>query len=268
MNATTWGTHPIGAASGGTPAPSARPLRMAVPKGSLFKDSVEALRRAGVPVGALANPGRQLLVREGDFEFIIARPTDIPVYIAYGGVDVAIAGKDTLVEAGLDVVEMVDLGFGGCRFVVAEPESAAGKASERMRHLGVIRVATKYPRVTEMHFTAKGVQVEIIKLHGNIELAPLIGMADLIVDITATGSTLRENNLRIVDDVLASTARLVANPVSVRVDAERVRDLAERLRTATADMHGLTCAGAPMPSIDETPAVATDRTIEGSGSAC
>ncbi|PKQ37297.1 MAG: ATP phosphoribosyltransferase [Actinobacteria bacterium HGW-Actinobacteria-1] len=211
------------------PSQASRPLRIAVPKGALFADSVRALELAGVDVTGLSDPGRHLIVRSSDAEFIIAKPTDVPIYVAYGGVDVAIAGKDVLVEADLDVVEMVDLGFGGCRFVVAESEDAPRSIDELYRHLGVIRVATKYPRIAEAHFAARGVQVEIVKLHGNIELAPLIGLADRIVDITATGRTLAENNLRIVEDVLASTARFVANPVSLKTEPERVRDLADRL---------------------------------------
>lgn len=204
-------------------------VRFAVPKGALFDDSVRVLRAAGIDVGQLATAGRQLIVTAGDFEFVIAKPTDIPTYVAYGGVDVGIAGKDMLVEADLELVEMVDLGFGGCRFVVAEPQDASAEVAEHYRHLGVIRVATKYPRITEQHFAAKGVQVEIVKLHGNIEIAPLIGLADRIVDITATGTTLRENHLRIVEDVLPSTARFVANPASLRTDSARITDLAERL---------------------------------------
>jgi ATP phosphoribosyltransferase regulatory subunit len=210
----------------------AKPLRMAVPKGALFDDSVRLLALAGVETGDLADPGRSLIISAGDIEYIIAKPTDIPVYVAYGGVDVAIAGKDVLVEAGLDVVELADLGFGACRFVVAEREDAAVSIEELYRHLGVIRVATKYPRITEQHFAERGVQVELVKLHGNIELAPLIGLADRIVDITATGTTLRENRLRIVEEVLPSTARFIANGASLATDAARVTELADRLAAA------------------------------------
>jgi len=208
-----------------------RPLRIAVPKGSLFADSVAALTAAGLDTAGLGDPGRQLIIRTPDTEFIIVRPTDIPVYIAYGGADCAIAGKDVLAEAGLDSVELVDLGFGGCRFVVAEPEDAAADVRERLQHLGVVRVATKYPNVTQAYFDGIGVQVELVKLHGNIELAPLIGLADQVVDITATGTTLRENRLRIVGEVLESTARFVGNPAAVRTDP-RVLKLADALKEA------------------------------------
>ena len=213
-------------------ASTPRPLRVAVPKGALFADSVGVLTDAGLDTTGLAEPGRHLIIRNPDVEYIIARPTDVPVYIAYGGADCAIAGKDVLVEAGLDSVELVDLNFGGCRFVVAEPEDAGAQVRERLTHLGVVRVASKYPNITQAYFDSIGVQVEIVKLHGNIELAPLIGLADQIVDITATGTTLRENRLKIVAEVLESTARFVGNPAAVRTDA-RVLQLADALARNT-----------------------------------
>ncbi|NTU89702.1 MAG: ATP phosphoribosyltransferase [Actinobacteria bacterium] len=213
---------------------STRPLRIAVPKGSLYPESVEMLTLAGLDTTGMENPGRQLRICNGDIEFIIVRPTDAPIFTAYGGADCAISGKDSVEEAALEVIEMVDLKFGGCRFVVAEPASAAGAAEESYRSLGVLRVATKYPNITKDYYDSIGIQVEIVKLQGNIELAPLIGMADVIVDITATGTTLRENNLRICGDVLESTARFIANPSSARTDV-RVRDLADKLNMIAAD---------------------------------
>ncbi|MHB9003400.1 MAG: ATP phosphoribosyltransferase [Coriobacteriia bacterium] len=209
------------------------PLRIAVPKGALFADCVACLRAADVQVGTLAEPGRQLVVRTPGYEFIIGKPTDIPVYVASGAADVGIAGKDVLAESDLDVVEMLDLGFGVCRFVVAEPEDAHASIEELYRHLGVIRVATKYPRVTEAHFAAKGIQIEVVKLNGNIEIAPLIGIAEQVVDITQTGTTLRENRLRIVEDVMDSSARFIANPAALRTDTERVTGLTQRLSAAS-----------------------------------
>jgi ATP phosphoribosyltransferase regulatory subunit len=162
-------------------------------------------------------------------ELYIVRPTDAPVFTSYGGVDCAICGKDSLVEAALEVVELADLRFGACRFVVAEPAQAAGAAEVKYQRLGVMRVATKYPRITADYYRSIGIQVDIVKMHGNIELAPLCKMAERIVDITATGTTLKENNLVIIDEVMASTARFVGNPASVRIDA-RVRQLATRLQ--------------------------------------
>ncbi len=212
------------------------PLRVGIPKGSLFDGSVELLRAAGFDVAPLVDAGRQLIVPTGDLEYVVAKPTDVPVYVAYGGVDVAIAGKDVLVEADLDIVELLDCRFGACRFVVAEPEDAHESVEELYRHLGQLRVATKYPRITERYFAERGVPVEIVRLGGNIEIAPLIGLADRIVDITATGRTLRENRLRIVDEVMHSTARFVANPASLATDTERVMIMAQRLADAAALM--------------------------------
>lgn len=211
-----------------------RNLRIAVSKGSLFNDAVELLGQAGLDTTGLADPGRHLIISNPGVDFIIVRPTDAPVFTTYGGADCGICGKDTLVEAQLNVMEMVDLKFGYCRFVVAEPADMPGAAEATYDKLGVLRVATKYPRITQSFYENAGVQVDIIKMHGNIELAPLVGMADRIVDITATGTTLRENNLRVVDEVLASTARFIANPASVRTDS-RVRDLAAKLEELTRD---------------------------------
>lgn len=213
---------------------SERVLRVAVPKGSLFPESVELLEQAGLDVTGLDDPGRHLRIRNGDVEFIIVRATDAPTFTAYGGADCAISGHDTIVEAGLEVIELVDLRFGGCRFVVAEPEQAAERVEASYRSLGTLRVATKYPRITKAYHDSIGMQVEIIKINGNVELAPLIGMADRIVDITATGRTLRENNLHIVSDVMESTARFIANPASLRID-RRVRELADTLRAIAAE---------------------------------
>ena len=215
---------------------TAERLRMAIPKGALFEGSLRVLRAAGVEVGALADPGRLLIVDTDEIRFIIGKPTDIPAYVAYGAADVAIAGADVLAEAALDVAELADLRFGACRFVVAEREGSSAEIADSYRRLGVVRVATKYPRITEAYFADRGVQVEIVKLHGNIELAPLIGLADQVVDITATGTTLRDNHLRIVDEVMASSARFVANPVAVRIDSQRVMDLAGRLARAAGEV--------------------------------
>ncbi len=207
----------------------AGPLRIGLPKGSLYSESLDALERAGILVDALRDPGRQLIFRGEDFEFVILRPTDVPVFVASGGTDCAICGEDSIIESGLDVVEMLDLGFGACRFVVAEPDEPIDSDEGSYERLGVLRVATKYPRITRQYYDSIGVQVEIIKLHGNIELAPLCGMASRIVDITATGTTLRENKLHVVEEVMHSTARFIANPATVRVD-NRIRALAQALK--------------------------------------
>lgn len=205
-----------------------RPLRIAVPKGSLKEGSVEVLKNAGLDVEGLLDSGRTLMLRNDEVEYLIVRPTDAPIFVSLGAADCGICGEDSLLEASPDVVELVDLKFGGCRFVVAESKGTTEAVEERYRKLGSIRVATKYPNITRSYYVKIGMPVEIVKLHGNIELAPITGMAERIVDITATGTTLRENNLVVVDDVLASTARFFANPSSFRTNP-RVGQLADTL---------------------------------------
>ena len=211
---------------------AARPLRIAVPKGGLFKDTVRVLKAAGLPTDCLADLGRKLIVREGDVEYVIVRAQDAPAFVGYGGADCGICGKDSLIEAGLDLLQLVDLRYGGCRFVVAEPRTRAGEAERARAWRGTVRVATKYPRITQQYYDGLGQQVDIVTLHGNIELGPLVGMADRIVDITATGTTLAENDLVIVDDVMECTARFFAGPAAYRCD-KRIRDLARALAEAT-----------------------------------
>lgn len=211
-----------------------RPLRIAVPKGSLNADSIACLAACGLDVTGLDNPGRQLIIRNPGVEYIIVRPSDAPAFVELGAADCGICGEDSLVEAQPDVVELADLKFGACRFIVAEPAGAAEKTAEHYRRLGSIRIATKYPNITRAHYAKTGTQVEIVKLHGNIELAPLTGLAERIVDITATGTTLRENNLVIVEDVLASTARFFANGTSMRTDP-RIVELADAMRAGAAE---------------------------------
>lgn len=203
-------------------------LRIAVPKGALHEHSVKCLEAAGLDVEGLRNIGRQLVISTSDVDYIIVRPSDAPAFVAYGAADCGICGRDSLLESQAQVVELVDLAFGGCRFVVAQPKGFTPVIEERYRKLGSIRVATKYPNIALAHYAKTGVQVDIVELHGNIELAPLTGMAERIVDITATGTTLRENDLEIVEEVLDSTARFFANPCSLRTD-ERVVELARTL---------------------------------------
>lgn len=205
-----------------------RPLRVAIPKGLLYQGSLDLLERAGYQVDAARDPGRQLMVSTPGLDIVISKPTDVAIYVANGAVDCGIGGRDILVEADYPMLELVDLGFGACKFVVAQPASDAPSLSERATAQGIVRAATKYPRLAQRFFDSRGIPVEIVKLNGNIELAPLIGVADVIVDITATGTTLRQNNLAIVEDVLESTARFVANDASARTDG-RVGDLASTL---------------------------------------
>jgi len=205
-------------------------LRFAVTKGALFPDTVRLLAAAGMVTRDLEECGRQLIITSGEIEFLIGKPSDIPIYVASGAADVGVAGSDVLVELSAAVVELVDLGFGECRMVVAQPTDARMDVEEIYSHLGVIRVATKYPRIAERHFVDRGLQVEVVKLNGNIEIAPLIGVADQIVDITQTGTTLRENNLEITDEIMSCSARFIANPGSLHTRSTQVGELVSIFR--------------------------------------
>lgn len=209
-----------------TDTSSARPLRIAVPKGALYEESIVALQAAGLDTTGLDDPGRQMVISNPGVDYIIVRPTDAPAFVALGGADCGICGLDSLLEADAGVVELVDLDFGACRFVVAQPTGTQEAVEARLAKLGSIRVASKYPGITRAYYEREGTQVDIVKLHGNIELAPIVGLAERIVDITATGTTLRENNLEVVDEVLDCTARFFANNCAFRTD-ERVAKLAQ-----------------------------------------
>lgn len=163
-----------------------------------------------------------------DITFFLAKSMDVPTYVEYGAADIGIVGKDVLEEQGKHVVELLDLGVSRCELIVAAPDDSPVK---RVSDLGFnSRVASKYPRITERFFNRRGIQVEVIPLSGSIELAPLVGLADVIVDLTETGATLRENGLRIIGSVMKSSLRLIANPVSYKVAFDEIRSLVERVR--------------------------------------
>ena len=215
-----------------------QPLRIAVPKGSLNPGTIQVLEQAGLDVSGLRDPGRRLIIPArdmcggehaiGDVEFVIVRATDAPAFVACGGADCGFCGRDSLIEADLDLLQLVDLGYGACRFIEAEP-AGRGDATERAyARRGFIRVATKYPRIAATWYARRGIAAEIVSLHGNIELGPIVGMTDRIVDITATGTTLRENNLVITGEIMECTARFFVNPGAARLDG-RVRELGDRL---------------------------------------
>jgi len=206
-----------------------RPLRLALAQGLLLNDALGALRAIGIDVSRITPGGRRLVVDGGDLEFVLARPSDIATYVERGAADLGIVGKDVLMETGARVVELVDLRFGACRFVVAAPRGAVDRALDEYRHLGSLEVATKYPRVASSHFRARGIEVEIVKVSGSTEVAPYVGLADWIVDLVATGATLRANDLAIVEEIAASSARLVANPASYHVRRTEIEPLVTRL---------------------------------------
>jgi ATP phosphoribosyltransferase len=210
-------------------------LTIALPKGKLFDPSVRLLRKAGLPWEGLLEDTRQMVFDYEDAglggfttRYIVCRATDIPTFVEYGAADLGIVGKDTIVEDNKNVFELVDLKFGYCRFVVAVPASVADRGD--LSKFSHARVATKFPRVAETFFREKGIQVEVVKLHGNIELAPSVGLSEMIVDIVSSGRTLRENNLVVLDEIFPATARLIANRVSFRMKAEIIQPLQEKMR--------------------------------------
>ena len=212
-----------------------RPLRIALAQGALLADGLAALAAAGCALGDAGVEGRRLLVRAGDLEIVRARPSDIATYVARGAADLGIVGKDVLMESGAQVLELVDLGFGACRFVVAAPRDALARALDDYRHLGSLEVATKYPNVAERHFRARGIAVEIIKVAGSTELAPQVGLSDWIVDLVATGGTLAANDLAIVEEIAPSTARLIANPAAYHTRRNEIAPLVEKLAAWAAE---------------------------------
>jgi len=211
-------------------------LTIALPKGKLLIDSIQLLSRIGIECCHVTEDSRKLFfdLPDSKAKIIICRPTDIPTYVEYGAADLGFVGKDTLLEENKDVAELLDLKFGYCRFVVAMLEASVppklSNGEYDLSGLNHQRVATKFPRVTEAYFGGLGMQVHPIKLHGNMELAPCVDLAEMIVDIVSTGKTLKENHLVEVAPILEATSRLIANRVAYRMKYERIRDLVERLR--------------------------------------
>ena len=219
--------------SGLTRARAEGPLKLAVPRGALFDETVEILDRAGLETAGLRSDSRALVFDGGAATLVTLRPSDVPTYVEAGAADVGITGKDVLLEQSERVVyELLDLRYGACRMVLAGREGDE-RLGEAQRRLGSVRIATKYPRVAERYFEQTGRQAEVIEVKGSIELAPLIGLADGIVDLVATGRTLAENKLEVREEIAASTARLVANRVAHKLRAAEVDELTARLREAT-----------------------------------
>lgn len=206
-----------------------RRLRFALAQGLLLDGSLTALRAIGLEAPVRQKDDRRLVVTAGDVDFLFARPSDIATYVERGAADLGIVGQDVLMESGARVLDLVDLRFGTCRFVVAAPTSALERSLDEYRHLGSLEVATKYPRVAAAHFEKRGIPVEIVKVAGSTEVAPLVGLADWIVDLVASGATLRANDLAIVEEIATCTARLIANPVSFHGRRGELAPIIERL---------------------------------------
>jgi ATP phosphoribosyltransferase len=202
-------------------------LRIAVPRGALFTETLDLLDRLGIDTRPVRENDRKLLFEEAGI--ITMRPSDVPTYVEAGAADIGITGKDVLMEQSeREVYELADLAYGRCVMVVAS-EAGEDPALDALRRLGVVRIATKYPRIATAHFQATGRQAEIVEVKGSVELAPLTGLVDAIVDLTATGTTLRENNLVVREEISVCTARLIANPVADKLKAEAIDALISRI---------------------------------------
>jgi ATP phosphoribosyltransferase len=220
----------VSSARGGDPISG---LKICVPLGALLADTISRLEAAGVDVSPLRDTGRRLVLEADDGTvFITTRPSDVPTYVESGAADIGIVGKDVLLERAPDVYELLDLGFGECRMVYAtlDGEDPTPRVLER---LGTVRVASKYTESARAHFAATGRQVEIVKVNGSVELAPLVGMAHGIVDLVATGRTLRENGLVEREEIFVSSARLIANRVSHKLRWSEIDALVARLGAGT-----------------------------------
>lgn len=204
-------------------------LTIAIPKGRILTESVELFARIGINLGSMLDDSRKLVFEypEQQVRALIVRATDVPTYVEHGCADLGIVGKDTLLEQGKDLYEPLDLGFGYCRMMVAAPANV--KDADTPDYLSSVRVATKYPNVAEKYFAAKGVQAEIIKLYGSIELAPLVGLSQLIVDLVSTGETLRQNGLVELETIAEITTRLVVNRASLKIRHQRIRKIIDGL---------------------------------------
>lgn len=207
-------------------------LRIAVPRGNLLGPTLDMLEQVGFEVGELRTNDRKLVfeVAPGR-EIITTRPTDVPVYVEYGAADVGIVGKDVLLEKRRKLYELLDLGYGRCRIVYATPEGRDPE-TEELKHLGIMRVASKYPNITRGFFEGRGKQVEVIPLRGSIELAPQVDLAEGIVDLASSGETLRQNRLVEREIIAECSARLVANRVAHKLKAGLIDELVARMKKA------------------------------------
>ena len=208
-----------------------RYLTIALTKGRLAEQTMQLLEEIGISCEEMKDKTSRKLIfsnEEYGFRFFLAKGPDVPTYVEYGAADIGIVGKDTIMEENRKIFEVLDLGFGRCRMCVCGPDSAR----EYLRHNQLIRVATKYPNIARDHFYNRRNQtVELIKLNGSIELAPIVGLSEVIVDIVETGSTLRENGLSVLEEICPLSARVVVNPVSMRMDNARITQLIAAMRS-------------------------------------
>lgn len=208
-----------------------RYLTFALGKGRLASQTLELFEKIGITCEEMKDKKSRKLIfvnEELKLRFFLSKGPDVPTYVEYGAADIGIVGRDTILEEGRKVHEVLDLGYGKCRMCICGPK----EAGDLLKHHELIRVATKYPNIAKDYFyNVKHQTVEIIKLNGSIELAPIVGLSEVICDIVETGSTLRENGLTVLEEVCPLSARMIVNPVSMRMESERIKDLIQRLRT-------------------------------------
>lgn len=209
-------------------------LTIALPKGKLFAPSAELLRRVGYTAEGLSDKSRKLIIsnEEKKIRFIVSKTADVPTYVEYGAADIGIIGKDVIAESGKDVYELLDLGFGKCHLMMAVPKN---QKRSRLMDYNHTRVATKFPHIAEKFFNRQGMQMEYIKLNGSIELGPIVGLSESIVDIVETGTTLRENNLEEIAYIFDTTARLIANRVSFKLKFDQIHQIVMDLKRLQAN---------------------------------
>ncbi len=205
-------------------------LTFALGKGRLSNKTMELFEKAGITCEEMKDPSSRKLIftsEEAKMRFFLSKGPDVPTYVEYGAADIGVVGRDTILEENRNVYEILDLGFGKCRMCVCGPESA----SDKLLHHERIRVASKYPVIAKEYFNNKKNQtVDIIKLNGSVELGPIVGLTDVIVDIVETGSTLRENGLTVLEEICPLSARMIVNPVSMQLKGDRIRELVIKLK--------------------------------------
>jgi ATP phosphoribosyltransferase len=210
-------------------------ITFALPKGRIMQDSMELFGKIGITCPEMEGNSRKLVFEnpQDRYRFMAVRATDVPTYVEYGCADIGVVGKDTLLEQNKDLYEPLDLKFGYCRMVVAEPKAL--QQQDDPASWSNIRVATKYPNVTERFFAAKGIQVELIKLYGSIELAPLVGLSERIVDLVSTGGTLKANDMVEVETIAEITSRLIVNRASLKTKHRRISRILDGLEAVIGD---------------------------------
>ena len=208
-------------------------LTIALPKGKLFSLSADLLAKVGITADDLSDKSRKLVItnEQAKVNFIVSKTADVPTYVEYGAADIGVIGKDVLDESGKDVYELLDLGFGRCHLMMAVPKN---KKRAKLTDYAHTRVATKFPNIAKKFFDEHGMQMEYIKLNGSIELGPIVGLSESIVDIVETGTTLRENDLEEIAFIKEATARLIANRVSFKLKFDRINELVTNLHEVLA----------------------------------